>query len=79
MNSPALLLIVTALLLVGVLVFRQFRTVKPPAGAKLLADLWRKLPREQQQDASTTQQPSSKTAKPPRRAAISPGRSTSSR
>jgi hypothetical protein len=79
MNSPALLLIITALLLVGVLVYRQFRTVKPPAGAQLLADLWRKLPREQKQDASTTQQPSSQTAKPPRRAAASPARSTGSR
>jgi hypothetical protein len=79
MNFHALLLIAMALLLVGVLVLLQFRRIKPPAGAQLLADLWRKLPREQQQDTRTTQQPSPQTEKPQRRAAISPARSTDSR
>jgi hypothetical protein len=79
MNFPALLLIAIALLLVGVLVFLQFRRIKPPAGAQFLANLWRKLPCEEQQDTRTTQQPSSQTEKPQRRAAISPARSTGSR
>ncbi len=78
MNFPALLLIIIALLLVGVLVLLQFRAVKPPAGAQLLADLWKQLPREQQEETITTPPPSPQAEEPSRTAATSPTRSTGS-
>lgn len=77
MNFFAFLLIIIALLLVGILVFLQFHTTKPPAGAQLLAHLWKKLPREEHA-AKTTQQPSAQTGKPPQATNSSPSQPTNS-